>query len=450
MLGIIEGIIFYCSVYLGAFLRCYTSEYSLEELGPLYDRAFLFAALMLPCMVAIGLYQPQSRTKVGMSGIVLRLAVSFLLGSASLSMLFYIFPGLYLGRGVLALSAIIALLLTVSGRYIFRRIVDESLFKRRILILGVGKRAVRLADRIVDRDEKDIELLGFVPIPGEELQIDTEPLCMAESLPEFAKQNDVEEIVVSVDDRRKGFPLEILLDCKLDGVRILESIAFFERETGRLELDLLHPSWMVFSDGFNFSSVQNTIMRAFDLAVSLLFVVVLWPVMLCTVIAILCEDGRQASYLYRQERVGLNGKTFNVYKFRSMREDAEKLGAQWAQENDPRITKVGRFIRNYRIDELPQIINVLRGDMGFVGPRPERPQFVEQLQLKNAYFVERHRVKPGITGWAQLNYPYGASEDDAFRKLEYDLYYVKNRSLLLDLLILIRTVEVILFGKGSR
>lgn len=449
MLGILEGVIFYSSVFMGAYLRCFTSEYSMEELGQLYDRAFLFAAIMLLCMIAIGLYQPQSRTKVGMSGIVLRLAVSFLLGSAALSMLFYIFPGLFLGRGVLALSAIIALLLTVAGRYLFRMIVDESLFKRRILILGAGQRAVQLAQRIADRDERDIHLIGLVPIPGESLQIKN-TACAAVDLPKFAIDNDIEEIVVSVDDRRKGFPLEVLLDCKLNGVRILESIAFFERETGRLELDLLHPSWLVFSDGFNFSSVQDLIMRVFDLSMSLLLLLIAWPFMLCTIAAIMIEDGVKASFLYRQERVGLKGKTFYVYKFRSMREDAEKLGAQWAQENDPRITKVGRFIRTYRIDELPQILNVLRGDMGFVGPRPERPKFVQQLQNKNIYFVERHRVKPGITGWAQLNYPYGASEEDAFRKLEYDLYYVKNRSLLLDLLILIRTVEVILFGKGSR
>ena len=254
--------------------------------------------------------------------------------------------------------------------------------------------------------------------------------------------------MVCVDDRRSGLPLDTLLDCKLVGVKILEAVTFFERETGRLELDLLHPSWLVFSDGFHFSKLQGWIMRSFDLLASLLLLLISWPAMIATLVAIMIEDGPKATFLYRQERVGLNGKRFNVYKFRSMREDAEKFGAQWAQENDPRITRVGRFIRTYRVDELPQIINVLRGDMGFVGPRPERPHFVNQLQEKNRYFAERHRVKPGITGWAQLNYPYGASEEDAFRKLEYDLYYVKNQSLLLDVLILIRTVEVILFGKG--
>jgi sugar transferase (PEP-CTERM system associated) len=241
-----------------------------------------------------------------------------------------------------------------------------------------------------------------------------------------------------------------LLECRLAGIDILELPTFLERETGKVRLDVLNPSWIIFGDGFRASPLQRALERGFDLVASFGLLVLALPLMLLAAIGIKLEDGLRAPVFYRQRRVGQHGEIFEVLKFRSMRVDAERSGAQYAETNDPRVTRLGGFMRKTRIDELPQLINVLRGDMSFVGPRPERPEFVCQLEERIPYYRERHTVKPGITGWAQLCYPYGSSEKDTVEKLQYDLYYVKNRSLLFDLAILVQTVEVVLWGKGAR
>jgi sugar transferase (PEP-CTERM system associated) len=261
---------------------------------------------------------------------------------------------------------------------------------------------------------------------------------------------NVNEVVVAMDDRRRGFPIRDLLECRLAGVDVTELLTFLERETGRVRLDVLNPSWMIFGQGFRRDPVRLFSSRLLDLAASLVVLAVSLPAMLVTVIAIKIEDGLTAPALYSQRRVGLGGREFKVLKFRSMRQDAEANGAVWAQRSDPRVTRVGAVIRKLRIDELPQILNVLRGHMSFIGPRPERPEFVAELAEKIPYYVQRHCVKPGITGWAQLCYPYGSSEQDALEKLQYDLYYIKNNNLLFDLAILVQTAEVVLLGKGAR
>jgi len=254
-----------------------------------------------------------------------------------------------------------------------------------------------------------------------------------------------------MDDRRRGFPVVELLDCRMAGIDIVELPSFLERETGKVRLDVLNPSWIVLGEGFRNSLLQRAMERGLDVLASAGLLLLASPVMLLAIIAIKLEDGLRAPVLYRQARVGRNSENFDIVKFRSMRQDAERPGeAIWAKPGDPRVTKVGAIMRKTRIDELPQLFAVLRGDMSFVGPRPERPEFVAQLEQKIPYYRERHTVKPGITGWAQLCYPYGASEKDALEKLQYDLYYVKNRSLLFDLAILIQTVEVVLWGKGAR
>lgn len=228
-------------------------------------------------------------------------------------------------------------------------------------------------------------------------------------------------------------------------------LTFFERETGRVYLDLLYPSWIIYSKGFARNPRRALIKRSFDIATSALLLAMLWPIMLITALAIKLEDGLRAPVFYKQQRVGLDGEIFEVLKFRSMREDAEKeSNPEWAQKNDPRVTRVGNVIRKLRIDELPQLLNVLSGDMAFVGPRPERPEFVGDFAERIPYYNERHCVKPGITGWAQLSFPYGSSENDTIEKLQFDLFYLKNHSLLFDLQILMQTVEVVLFGKGAR
>jgi sugar transferase (PEP-CTERM system associated) len=258
-------------------------------------------------------------------------------------------------------------------------------------------------------------------------------------------------VVVAVDDRRNGLPIQELLDCKLRGTAVTDALSFFERETGRVNVDHLYPSWMIFSDGFIRNRIQALTQRGFDLIASTALLLITWPVMLVTAALIWIEDRGRHPILYRQTRVGYEGRAFEVLKFRSMRPDAEKDGrAVWAKEDDDRVTRVGAFIRKYRIDELPQIFNVLRGDMSFVGPRPERPTFVAELSQKIPYYRERHSVKPGITGWAQLCYRYGSTDEDALQKLQYDLYYVKNRSFLFDLMILLQTAEVVLWRQGAR
>jgi sugar transferase (PEP-CTERM system associated) len=262
---------------------------------------------------------------------------------------------------------------------------------------------------------------------------------------------EIDEIVMAMDDRRQQFPLKDLLDCRLAGIEVIELASFLERETGKVYLDILIPSWMIFGAGFRRDVLRRYTEAAFDLAASFALLLIALPVMAITVLAIKIEEGISAPVLYGQPRVGYGGRVFRVLKFRSMRVDAEKDGrARWATANDDRVTRVGRFIRKVRIDELPQLFNVLAGRMSFVGPRPERPEFVKELNEKIPYYDVRHAVKPGITGWAQLCYPYGASEQDATEKLQYDLYYVKNHSLVFDILILLQTVEVILFGKGAR
>jgi sugar transferase (PEP-CTERM system associated) len=266
----------------------------------------------------------------------------------------------------------------------------------------------------------------------------------------IAEQHKIDEIVIAIDDRRLQLPLDELLDCKMSGLTIMNIVEFYEREQGIISLENVNSSWLIFCDGFAQGDFRSLEKRFFDLFASLILLAVAWPVMLLTALAIVLESRSKGPILYRQVRVGENNQDFEVLKFRSMKTDAEQNGAQWAKKNDHRITRVGRIIRNCRVDELPQIFNVLRGDMSFVGPRPERPEFVQGFNERIPYYRERHRVKPGITGWAQLCYPYGADENDTIQKLQYDLYYVKNYSLFLDFSIMFNTVEVILWGKGAR
>jgi sugar transferase (PEP-CTERM system associated) len=304
----------------------------------------------------------------------------------------------------------------------------------------------RHADRI------GFNVLGFVPREGEEVQVGATSLVRPEgSLVDWALQRQVDEIVVGVDDRRGGLPMRDLLECRQNGIDVTDLATFFERESGRVQLSLTDPSWLVFSGGFDATPLRRFSKRCSDLVIAALVLLLTWPLMLLVALAIRLESGPGQPILYRQERVGARGKTFQLIKFRSMRTDAELDGiARWANKDDDRVTRVGRFTRKVRLDELPQLWNVLKGEMSFIGPRPERPQFVIDLGQKIRYYDLRHCLKPGLAGWAQLRYPYGASEADAEEKLKYDLYYVKNHNLLFDLLILFQTVEVVLFRRGAR
>jgi sugar transferase (PEP-CTERM system associated) len=316
----------------------------------------------------------------------------------------------------------------------------------------VGQRTAAISSLRRRSDRRGFEIVGFVQPDGESVAVPPERILDASAgILELCARLDVHEIVVAMEDRRRGFPILGLLECRLAGMEVTELLTFLERETGRVRIDVLNPSWMIFGDGFRRDPLRLFSSRALDLVASAILVILSLPVMLLTMAAIKLEDGWRSPIFYGQARVGLGGQTFTVLKFRSMRTDAERDGqAQWAQKSDPRVTRVGAIIRKLRIDELPQILNVLTGHMSFVGPRPERPQFVAELAQKIPYYVQRHCVKPGITGWAQLCYPYGSSEQDALEKLQYDLYYIKNNTLLFDLAILVQTAEVVFMGKGAR
>jgi sugar transferase (PEP-CTERM system associated) len=453
ILAVVEAVIFFFAPYGAALLRFDATLPQIEGvLGPLLPRGLMFAGVLFVSMAAMGLYNSRQRSRL--AGLLARVAASVLGGSMVVAVVFYLFPSLHIGRGALLLTAVLAFSGAVVVRTIFDTLVDEDVFKRRVLIYGAGRRAASIARLRRRSDRRGFITLGYVVAEGDEVSAgvpDAERLAGPHDLLSLCAANRVDEIVVAMDDRRRRFPMDQLLECRLEGVEIIELVTFLERETGKVRLDLLNPSWMIFSEGFRQGRIHGTLERAFDVVASLALLAVTAPVMLLTGLAIKLTEGPRASIFYRQVRVGQYGKPFKLLKFRSMRQDAERDGkAQWAQKNDSRVTRIGAFIRTTRIDELPQILNVLRGEMSFVGPRPERPEFVEQLNESIPYYRERHSIKPGITGWAQLCYPYGSSELDATEKLQYDLFYVKNHSLLFYLAILVQTVEVIVWRKGAR
>lgn len=450
VLAVIEGVIFFFAPFAAAYLRFSSQPLAEEMLGPMLPRGVVFAAVLFVSMAAMGLYNSRQRSRL--AGLIARVAASVFGGAMFITILFYVFPDLHIGRGALLISLAIAFGGSVIARIVFDTLVDEDLFKRRVLVYGSGRRGASIARLRRRSDRRGFVVVGYVQAEGDEDSEvpDNEKLPTAVDLLTLCEKHRIDEIVVAMDDRRRRFPMDQLLECRLEGVEILELVTFLERETGKVRLDLLNPSWMIFSEGFGRGRIHDTMERGFDIVASLLLLVVAAPLMVLTALAIKIVEGPKASIFYRQVRVGQYGRPFRLLKFRSMREDAEKDGAQWAQKNDSRVTPIGAFTRLTRIDELPQILNVLRGEMSFVGPRPERPEFVGQLEERIPYYRERHTIKPGITGWAQLCYPYGSSEQDAIEKLQYDLFYVKNHSLLFYLAILVQTVEVIVWRKGAR
>jgi len=418
--------------------------------GPLWPRAVLFSATMFASLFGFGLYSTRQRARS--VGIFVRVIAAVAAAIAVTTVAFYVIPDLWIGRGVLSLAALSAAAAVMVLRLGFSRFIDDTPLKRRILVYGTGRSAASVAGLRRRSDKRGFVLTGFVQPDGESLHVPEERVLReAGELLSLCKSLDIDEVVVAMDDRRRSFPIRELLECRLAGIDVTELLTFLERETGRVRVDVLNPSWLIFGEGFRRGSVRLFTSGAIDVVASLIILIISLPVVLTAAIAIKLEEGWRAPVFYAQQRVGLGGEVFKLLKFRSMRIDAEaKGGAQWAQKNDPRVTRVGAVIRKLRVDELPQILNVLRGDMCFVGPRPERPEFVAELAEKVPYYVQRHCVKPGITGWAQLCYPYGSSERDALAKLEYDLYYIKNNTLLFDLSILVQTAEVVFLGKGAR
>lgn len=406
MLG--EWFLLVVAAYAGIWFRFQTIdpiELSRDLTGSLVLKAMTFATVLSLCTHAMRVYE--SALSEGQTGTLLRTLVSYsLLGCTALTVLYYMLPSLYLGRGVLAIAVAVATILVSLFRMVYFASAEEERFRRKVLVLGAGARAKTIEKHVFQPDMRgNIRIVGFMPVNDERPQVEASHVLDGDKpLPQLADELGIDEIVVALDSRRQSdggfFPADDLLQCKLDGISVLEAMNFYERELQLVELSELRASWMVYTDGFTYSVLRDLLKRAFDIVVSVLLLLLIWPVMLLTVLLIKVEDGLQAPVLFRQARVGTRGKEFEVLKFRSMVQDAEKDGeAQWAVENDPRVTRIGRFIRDLRVDELPQIYNVLRGEMSFVGPRPERPEFVEAFIDQIPFYDARHTVRPGLMGW---------------------------------------------------
>ncbi len=383
--------------------------------------------------------------------LILRLLQALGLAWVALALLFYAVPQVMIGRGVSLIAVPVALLLMVGWRLAIHWVLGHPDLGERILIVGSGPFAVEVARETLSRPDAGFRVVGFVDndpaLLGKSL-INPKVIGLTSELRSLVKKENIDRLVVAISDRRGQFPTQELLRLSLSGdVSIEESASFYERLTGRVLLDMIRPSWLIFSSRGRRARTNEVIRIVIHRAVALIGAILSLPIAIVT--AVLIKIDSRGPVLYKQERVGKNGRPFTLMKFRSMRVDAEKNGPVWASDGDNRMTRVGRIIRRVRVDEIPQFWNILRGDMNFVGPRPERPHFVSQLAQEIDYYEQRHLIAPGLTGWAQIKYPYGASIDDARKKLEYDLYYIKNQSVALDATIMFETIKTILFGRGT-
>ncbi|HEX8485529.1 TIGR03013 family XrtA/PEP-CTERM system glycosyltransferase [Sphingomonas sp.] len=448
LLGVVDMLLLLISAEIGWVVRAHQIGIVAGSAASRWPQLLSFAAALQIALVAVGAYGAASFLSLRFAAA--RLAVAIALGIIFLSLLYFAIPPLALWRSNLLYAMVAASVLLVAVRALLGRTLGGERFKRRVVLLGAGARAANIG-ALAEQPGINFVVAGFVAMGEASPKI---PAAVPrDSIPNLARHIvdlGASEVVLALEDRRNSLPLNDLLRVRTTGVRVLELSTFLERETGRIDLNSASPSWLIFSDGFAAGRlVSSSAKRAFDIVASLLLLILMLPLLLATAVAIKLESG--GPILYRQRRVGLNNQVFDILKLRSMRVDAEIAGkAVWAAQDDPRTTRIGRIIRKIRIDELPQCWTVLKGEMSFVGPRPERPQFVDHLEQELPYYAERHMVKPGITGWAQINYPYGASIEDARHKLEYDLYYAKNYSPFLDLLILLQTLRVVLWPVGAR
>jgi sugar transferase (PEP-CTERM system associated) len=448
LLGAIDFVLLMLAAEAGWTIRLWQISGEFDTEAARLPSLAAFAVTMQAAMVAVGVYGVHALQSVRIA--IARLLVAVAFGILLLSLLFFLFPPVSFWRSSLLYATVAGFFALALARILLSDLLGGERFRRRVLVLGAGPRALRI-EALSHREGSGFGIVGYVAM-------NDGPVAVAAAinrgdianLPDHLLKLRASEVVLALEERRNALPLNDLLRIKTTGVEVHDFSSFLERETGRVDLDSLNPSWLIFSDGFSAGRrLSSAGKRLFDVAVSLALLVVTWPLILLAALAVKLESRGPA--FYRQRRVGLYGQTFDVVKIRSMRVDAEVGGkAVWAQKDDPRVTRVGRVIRTLRIDELPQAWSVLKGRMSFVGPRPERPQFVADLEARLPYYAERHVVKPGITGWAQINYPYGASVEDAREKLEFDLYYAKNYTPFLDLLILLQTARVILWPEGAR
>jgi sugar transferase (PEP-CTERM system associated) len=451
LLLLAEACLLFGGLVVAVYLRLGVSdaEYELIEQHGFY-KAALAASFCLSAFYLYDLYDfviMHDRREL-----VLRLIQALGLAWVALAISFYVFPRLMIGRGVSLIALPLALFAMVAWRLAIHWFLGHPEIGERILIVGSGPLAVELAREALERPDAGFRIVGFADNDPELLGkslINPRVVGLSSEMDKIVRRENIDRIVVAMGERRGQFPTEQLLQLSLSGnVSIEEGASFYERLTGRVHLEMMRPSWLIFSGRgrqARFNAVTRVILHR---AAALLGAILSLPIAILT--AILIKLDSRGPVLYKQERVGRNGRTFMVMKFRSMRVDAEKDGPVWARSADDRVTRMGRIIRKIRVDEIPQFWNILKGDMNFVGPRPERPHFVKQLAEEIPYYEQRHLIEPGLTGWAQIKYPYGSSIEDARQKLQYDLYYIKNQSLALDATILFETIKTILFGRGAR
>jgi sugar transferase (PEP-CTERM system associated) len=451
LLILVEAMLLFGGLIVAVYLRLEAPDAERELIE---KHGFYKAALAtIFCLAAFYLYDLYDFVVMhDRRELVLRLVQALGLAWIALAISFYIFPHLMIGRGVSLISLPLALSLMVGWRLLIHWFLGHPEIGERILIVGSGPMAIELAREALERPDAGLRIVGFAdndPLLLGKSLINPRVIGLTSELDGLVKRENIDRIVVAMGERRGQFPTDQLLHLSLSGnVSIEEGASFYERVTGRVHLDMMRPSWLIFS-GRKRQARLNAIVRvALHRAIAFIGAILSLPIALMT--AILIKLDSRGPVLYRQERVGRNGRTFMVMKFRSMRTDAEKDGPVWARDADDRVTRVGRIIRKIRVDEIPQFWNILKGDMNFVGPRPERPHFIAQLAAEIPYYEQRHLIAPGLTGWAQIKYPYGASIEDARQKLQYDLYYIKNQSLALDAAILFETIKTILFGRGAR
>ena len=444
-----EGVLIYAAVIMAAFVLSGNISESLMSTD-IVSKALL---IMLVCQVSLyfnELYNLQVTNTYFELG--LRLTKALGIASIVLAVVYYCIPSLWIGRGIFFISLIFLVLFLVPWRYAYNWMLKKQIFTEKIFLLGTGELSRKIFNEVNGYPDSGYQIAGVIPSnsnPSFEPHSDMPLFDINGRFCEFAQSNHIKMIVVALDDRRGHLPVRELLRCKMIGMTIIEGESFYEKLSGKILAENINPSSLIFSDGFRKSRLHRLTKRLTGLIFSLLILLLTLPLSIIIAIAIKLES--KGAIIYRQERCGENGRVFKLCKFRSMIDNAEAVcGPKWAEENDCRITRVGRILRKFRLDEIPQVWNVLKGDMSFVGPRPERPEFVEELEQIVPYYSERHTVKPGITGWAQVSYGYGASVEDALEKLKYDLFYIKNMSIFMDFLIIFKTIKIVLQQSGAR
>ena len=459
---LIEGLFIFGSIFLSAMLLTQSGSFLFDLL--LFFKIFLITFICQACLYYNDLYDFE--IAISIKEVIIRLLQALGITSITLAVIYFFFPVVLLDQKIFILGIIMLLVFIIGWRIIYIWVLNKGLFNEKIIILGSTPLALDIVDQIHKNIDCGYKIVLLIPDSD---KIDIEKLVNSENSKNFlseiipkiiidsTKENFCEKaiasgakkVVVALKEKRGSFPIQELLNCRTAGLEVLEGSTFYEMLTGKLLVTKINPSWLIFSEGFKKSRIRTIIKRLEDIIISTIMLILLSPLLIMTTLLIKLES--RGPVFFSQDRVGQDQKEYMVHKFRSMVEDAEKLtGPVWAQADDDRITRVGKFIRKCRIDELPQLWNVLAGNMSMVGPRPERKYFTDELESKIPYYAERFKVKPGITGWAQVSYDYGATVEDAIEKLNYDLFYIKNLSITLDIVIILRTVKTVLFGKGAR